>query len=154
EYTLGGLIVSGPLAGTQFLSDGSPAPFTDGEQLDATALSALASGRIAGQHVGPSASGDQIARDWQVLAPQERGSIFAHAKFELGERSELSLQGIYGVGEVVARKGGYIFSRPLDEITIYQDNAFLPEQLRTRMIETGTESFTFRKQVSTEDLLN
>jgi len=154
EYTFGGLIVSSPLAGTQFLDDGTPAPFPNGDILDATATSALRSGRIAGLHAGGEASGGQIARYDQVLASQERENFFAHVKYELDDSTTLSLQGIYGKGTIVARKGGYIFSRPLDEITIYQDNAFLPESLRTRMIDEGIQSFVLHKQISPEDPLN
>jgi len=157
EFTLGGLIVSSPLAGTQFLDDGSPAPFFNGDVMDFTATSSLRTGRIAGIQVGgrgSQASGDQIARHDQVLAPQERGNFFTNVKFDLNDTTELSLQAMYGSGKVTARKGGYIFSRPLDEITIYQDNAFLPEALRARMIATNTQSFILHKQVSPEDLLN
>lgn len=154
EFTLGGLIVSSPLAGTQFLADGTPVPFVNGDIMDATAVTAARTGRIAGAHAGGNASGDQIARHDQVLASQERGNFFSHLKYELSDTTTLSLQGIYGRGKVVARKGGYIFSRPLDEVTIYQDNAFLPEQLRTRMINENIQSFVLHKQVSPEDLLN
>lgn len=157
EFTLGGLIVSSPLAGTQFLDDGSPAPFFNGDLMDITATTALRSGRIAGIHVGgrgTQTSGDQIERHHQVLAPQERGNFFTHVKYDLNDTTELSLQGMYGRGKVTARKGGYIFSRALDEITIYQDNAFLSEELRARMVATGTQSFLLHKQVSSEDPLN
>jgi len=157
EFTLGGLIVSSPLAGTQFLDDGSPAPFFNGDVMDVTATNALRTGRIAGIHVGgrgTQTSGDQIDRHDQVLAPQERGNFFSHIKYDLNDTTKLSLQGMYGKGKITARKGGYIFSRALDEITIYRDNAFLPEELRARMIATNAQSFILHKQVSPEDLLN
>src|SRR5690606_11367043 len=87
-YTLGGLIWSGPLAGTHFLDDGTPAQFFDGDLMDATAKAALARGQIDGTHVGgrgSQASGDQVDRHHQVLAPQERGNFFAHLKYDLNE---------------------------------------------------------------------
>ena len=154
EFTLGGLIVSSSLAGTQFLPNGTPAPFINGDVMDATAVTSLKTGRIAGIHVGGQASGDQIARHDQVLASQQRGNFFSHVKFDLNDTTELSLQGMYGWGKVTARKSGYIFSRALDEITIYQDNAFLPAELRTRMIQGKVQSFLLHKQVSPEDPLN
>jgi len=52
EFTLGGLIVSSSLAGTQFLPNGTPAPFINGDVMDATAVTSLKTGRIAGIHVG------------------------------------------------------------------------------------------------------
>jgi len=155
EYTLGGLIISSPLAGTQFLDNGSPAPFVNGDLLDATATTAQRAGRVAGSQAGGNnPSGGQIARVDQVLAPIERGNFFSHMKFDLSNTTELSLQAMYGRGKVTARKSGYIFSRALDEITIYRDNAFLPEELRTRMTQGNVQSFIMHKQVSPDDLLN
>ena len=154
EYTFGGLIVSSPLAGTEFLPDGTPIPFANGTVMDSTAVTALRTNRIAGIQAGGQASGGQIARYDQVLASQERGNFFSHVKFDLNDTTQLSLQGMYGRGKVTARKGGYIFSRALDEITIYQDNAFLPAELRTRMAQGNVQSFLLHKQVSPEDLLN
>src|SRR5690606_16083528 len=41
NQTFGGLITHGPLAGTHFLSDGSPATYFDGELLDGAAIAGL-----------------------------------------------------------------------------------------------------------------
>lgn len=156
-YTLGGLIATGPLAGTQFLSDGTPAPYFDGDIMDFTATSALSRGQINGSHVGgrgSQTSGDVIALESQVLAPQDRGSLFAHLKYDISDSTELSLQAIYGRGTVRARKGGYIFSRSLEQITIFDDNAFLPETIRQQMADKNISSFVLSKQVSPADLLN
>jgi iron complex outermembrane recepter protein len=157
NHTLGGLIWSGPLAGTHFLDDGTPAKFFNGDVMDFTATSALARGQIDGIHVGgrgSQASGDQVDRHHQVLAPQVRGNFYANIKHDINDNNSFSLQGIYGDGTITARKAGYIFSRPLDQITIFQDNAFLPEELRQQMIANNVQSFQMRKQVSSEDILN
>jgi iron complex outermembrane receptor protein len=156
-YTLGGLIATGPLAGTQILDNGTPAPFVDGSIMDFTATSALARKEVNGSHVvapGSRGTGDDIALESQVLAPQDRGNLFAHLKYNLSDDTELSLQAIYGKGTVKARKAGYIFNRALEQITIYDDNAFLPESIRQQMVEKKISSFVLSKQVSPADSLN
>lgn len=146
--TTGGLITSGPLAGTQFLSDGTPAPFHAGEVLDSTALTGLNSGRIAGTQVG--GSGDNIVR--MVQGAQERYSVLGMFTHDLNDTTTLELQGLYGYSFVGNQKLGYSFVSPW-QMTIYKDNAFLPESLRQRMEDAGVDSFLFNREVSPEDEL-
>ncbi|HEX7081777.1 MAG TPA: TonB-dependent receptor [Gammaproteobacteria bacterium] len=150
-YTYGGLIRTGPLAGIQFLEDGTPAEFCDGEILDSGALRAQAEGEIAGSQVG--GCGDQRDRDDMVLAGQERGSLFARASIDIGEDTQFYVQGLYGYNKIENAKFGYVFTTPW-ALTIYDDNPFLPEEIRTRMQEEGIESFQLHKQIPERDPLN
>lgn len=150
-FTYGGLIRTGPLAGTQFLEDGTPAPFCDGELLDSAALAAQARGEIAGIQVG--GCGNQRDRDDMVMAGQERGSMLARATFDLNERTRFSVQGIYGYNQIENAKFGYVFTTPWP-LTIYDDNPYLPEEIRTRMSEEGISSFQLHKQIPERDPLN
>jgi len=150
-FTYGGLIRTGPLAGTQFLEDGTPAPFCDGELLDSTALAAQARGEIAGLQVG--GCGNQRARDDMVMAGQERGSMLARATFELSEDTRFSIQGLYGYNKIENAKFGYVFTTPWP-LTIYDDNPYLPDEIRDRMAEEGISSFQLHKQIPERDPLN
>ena len=150
-YTYGGLIRTGPLAGTQFLEDGTPAPFCDGELLDAAAVTAKARGEIAGLQVG--GCGGQRSRDDMALPSQERGSVLARATFDLNDETRFSVQGLYGYNKIENTKFGYVFTTPW-ALTIYDDNAFLPEEIRQRMAEEGISSFQLHKQIPERDPLN
>lgn len=150
-YTYGGLIRTGPLAGTQFLADGTPAPYCDGEILDSAAVAAKARGEVAGFQVG--GCGDQRARDDMVLPAQERGSLLARATFDLNDDTRFSIQGIYGYNKIENAKFGYVFTTPWP-LTIYDDNPFLPEEIRQRMAEAGISSFQLHKQIPERDPLN
>lgn len=124
----GGLITGGPLAGTQFLSDGTPAAFVPGDY----ATSATQSG----------GSGWDSSLDDTLSPGQKRGSGFAYLSYDLNDRTKLYLQGMYGVNQVEYDKPGVQLLGPW-QARIYSDNAYLPESLRQRMIEEGIDSFPF-----------
>ncbi len=129
SYTFGGLATSGVLAGTEFLPGGTYAPFVDG---------AIVSGSV--QSGGSGA--DMAHRYWPMTA-NDRSSLFAHLKYDLGNL-EWFIQGVYGRGRVERDKGpnmmhgGWIG-------TIYVDNAYLDESLRQQMIDAGEASFSFAR---------
>ena len=150
-YTYGGLIPSGPLSGTQFLAGGPSAPYENGSILDSSAQSGLANGVIQGNHVNPN--GDMLNRDTQALAGQERMSLFARYSYDLNATTRASLQAIYARNEVENFKLGYVLNGPWTP-TIYQNNAFLPEDLRQQMVNEGIGSFPLAKQVPPSDPLN
>ena len=156
--TFGGIIRYGPLAGTHFVADGSAEPFEAGDVLDASALAGLASvspenphGIIQGTQVG--GSGDQFDRESMRRAELERYSLFANVDYELTDRITGSLQLIGGYSYVDNQKVGYVLSGTWP-ITIYAENPFLPEDIRTRMQEEGIESFRLDKRVSPRDPLH
>lgn len=126
-YTYGGLIVSGPLAGTQFLAGGTPAPFVSGDlRTDTT--------QAGGSGVDPAA--DQI---W-ILPDQRRLNGFARLTTGLAPDTSLWLQLLAGHSKNHFGKDMASLWGPW-AATIYRDNAFLPESIRTRMTETSIDSF-------------
>ena len=135
-YTYGGLITGGPLAGTQFLEGGTPAPFYEGE--------------VAGGGVQSGGSGVDPNSEYYWLVPdQERESLFARYTHEFDNGLTAFVQGFMGQNESGSGSFPEPFSGPW-ALNIQQDNAFLAESIRNRMIEEGIESFPFER--STADL--
>ena len=149
--TFGGLIPSGPLAGTHFLSDGTPAAFHPGQILDSNAIAGVNQGRVTGNQVG--GSGDDITADRIVQGEQERASLLGLYTYDFSDTTTLTLQGIYGHSFVGNQKWGYAFVPPW-QMTIYDDNPYLPESLRQRMEDEGVESFALHRDVSPRDALS
>lgn len=129
-YTFGGLITSGVLAGTEFLPDGTPVPFQDGEV-------------ISGAVQSGGSGADMAHRYWPVTA-NERSSLFAHVTYDVSDTLQWFFQGLYGRGHVERDKGPNMMHGPW-AATIYVDNAYLDEELRQRMIDAGETSFTFAR---------
>lgn len=129
QYTPGGLILSGPLAWTQFLPGGVPAPFVAGDDASGTA------------QVG----GDGVDVAWyNYFTPDTtRGSAFAHLTYDLTPNVTAFVQGLYGYNETayLSPPAGAQFGTWA--ATIYRDNAFLPESIRQAMMDQGLESFRF-----------
>ena len=138
SYTYGGLITSGPLAGTQFLAGGVPAPFESGQYRTATTQS-------GGSGVDPAA--DLI---W-ILPDQERLSSFA--RFTTQPTASLSL-----FAQLIAARTQNAFDKDPPslwgpwEATIYSDNAFLPQSIRDRMGTAGIQSFRLGRMGADGDL--
>lgn len=137
-YTYGGLILSGPLAGTQFLAGGVPAPFIRGELPTDTT-------QAGGSGVDPAA--DQI---W-ILPDQRRLNGFARFTTEVAPDTSAWLQ-------LLAGHSRNHFGKDMPSLwgpwaaTIYRDNAFLPESVRTRMAEANIDSFRLGRVGSDGDL--
>src|SRR5690606_12317612 len=131
--TFGGLITHGPLAGTQFLPDGTPAPYLNGEILDGAAMAGLNSrtaanpngiitGNMQSNNIG---SCDHIAYRNVVMASQERASFLGLAKVDINDDTTFTAQVVLGRNEIANERGGYSWAGTRDRITIYADNAFL-----------------------------
>jgi iron complex outermembrane receptor protein len=124
QFTPGGLILSGPAAGMQFLPGGALAPFVRGT--DATATTQV--------------GGDGVDLAWyNYFTPEStRGSAFAHLTFDLSDRTSLFLQGLFGTNETtyLSPPAGGQFQTW--SVTIFPDNAFLPDAVRAA---TGNQSF-------------
>ena len=142
--TFGGLIRKGPLAGTQFLSDGTAAPFHDGSILDRSARSGLANGTLQGNQVG--GSGDQVDRWDMRRAENKRYSIYLNYKHQLSDNLTGSVQGLVGRSTVDNQKIGYVLSGTWP-VTIYSGNPYLPEDVQQRMDALGLDSFQMDKRV-------
>lgn len=148
QYTFGGLIPSGPLAGLIFDNDGSVGQFQDGSLLDYTARNAS---DYRGLQVG--GTGDNSALHGLVLPDQERYSVFGRVTVDITPDIEFSLQGMHGYNFIDNLKTGYIFYSPWG-LTIQRDNAFLPESVRQQMFAEGVTTFPLHKVIPETDPLN
>ena len=122
------LIASG-LLGMEFRPDGSLVPHDYGTYY--------------GVPIFQSGGGDArqaFYENFPISAPVERVSGFAHAEFEVSDGITLFAEGSYG-----RIKGTTLGAqrRDLGNLTIYQDNAFLPEAVADTMAEYGLASIPF-----------
>ncbi|MBC2777076.1 TonB-dependent receptor domain-containing protein [Parasphingopyxis marina] len=130
----------------QFRSDGTFAPFMTGSPT--TARPGVPPARSAG------GSGDDIGAEVQTIYPDiERDAIYAYADYEVADGFTMFAQYIRGSNETFRYNTprGSIQGTPT-AVTIFQDNAYLPDAIRQTMITEGLESFTLRRQGSAEDI--
>lgn len=138
NYTFGGLITGGPLAGTEFLDGGTPAPFARGALYTGVTQSGGSGANPAASHV------------W--LQPDQR-RLSAFARFSMQPNAATSLY-----AQVLAGRTRNAFGKEPAalwgawEATIYADNAFLPEAIRSQMQVLGLDSFRFARAASRGEL--
>jgi iron complex outermembrane recepter protein len=125
--TPGGLISTGPLAGTQFLADGTPAPFDSG------AVSGLLSYGGDGYLAGADAS---------LINPVEWNTAFMRADYQVTPSLTLFAEGGYGDSD--AAYPVRLYQRDAN-ITISRQNAYLDAATAARMDALGLTSFTLGK---------
>ena len=125
--TPGGLISTGPLAGTQFLADGSPAPFNSG----------VVSGLL-------SYGGDAYlaGADMWLVNPVEWDTAFVRAELEIAPALTLFAEGGYGDSDSTYNVRYY---QRDGNITVSRQNAYLDAATATRMDALGQTSFLLGK---------
>jgi len=99
---------------------------------------------------------DDLGAEAITLYPDlERYSAFAYADFEATESLTFFAQFLHGRTEVdqfnTPRSS---FGGTPTALTIFQDNAFLPMDLRQTMIDNNIDSFTLRRMGSVQDIGN
>jgi iron complex outermembrane receptor protein len=124
--SLGGLITTGVLAGTQFGSGG--------------AISQRQFGTPAGaMYTLGGELQDQAA--FQTLdIPLQQTTAFARLSFDVSDAIELF--GEFNYGKAKARNLS-VFNWRFGDLTLRSDNAFLPDTLRTQLATAGEASFQF-----------
>jgi iron complex outermembrane receptor protein len=126
NMTPGGLIVSGPLKGTAFGPGGVPFAFNYGQVFGAS--------MIGGGNVGENLSNATL-----LSTPIEAVTGFTHVDFELAPAVTL-------FGELTAAwsKSSGQTQQPRDagNLTIRQDNAYLPDSVRAAMLANGLQTIT------------
>lgn len=138
-YTYGGLIPSGPLAGTRFRSDGTPAVFERGEIVDPPFA------QSGGDGVNP-------LRDNEIYPETKRNGGFLFLDYELTDNLTAYVQGVYGQSTVTYVVSELRLYSPFGtQATIYRDNAFLPESIQTAMDAAAIDSFPFHRMSSLDD---
>jgi iron complex outermembrane receptor protein len=114
----GGLVLSGPFAGQQFLPGGALAPFHNG----------LA---------GSGGDGPSLNTSYDLRAPLDRLNLLAAAVYDVTR--EIRLSGDFRLANV--RSGTAIFPDFSAPLSIKADNAFLPAGARDQLVAAGQPSF-------------
>ena len=121
-FTYNGLILAGPLRGTEFLPGGGTRQFQYGTSVGSAYM-------IGGDGINPSGS--------KPLAyPLQRNTIYVRPEYEFSDALKVSADLSWSHSET----GGPSFSYPTG-FTIQSDNAYLPDSVRTRMAAAGVTSF-------------
>lgn len=123
--TPGGIINNTILRGTQFGPGGVPMAFQYGEYAGTTNM------------VGGSNTGININTGPAIAPALERVAGYGRASFQLSDNVTAALE----LSHAATTGGGPTLPARDTAIRIAQDNAFLPESIRTVMIENGIESF-------------
>jgi iron complex outermembrane receptor protein len=122
--TLGGLITSGPLKGTQFLPGGATSQFQYGTNVGSQYMT-------GGGGIYP---GDLI----NLVTPLEHGSFLARATFDFDPKTQGFVEASLGYSRSQFNLSA---SYDLGTITIQKDNAFLPASVRSLMTTNNITSF-------------
>lgn len=141
SYTYGGIIASGPLAGTKFLDDGTPAAF------EFTGINDVRNTTQVG------GDGAQFSKDQMKRAGQERASIFLNYRHDFSDSLTGSLSALYGNSYVDNQKVGYFLWSSWAP-TIYSGNPYLPASVQQAMDDAGVSSFRLGKRANQADSFN
>jgi iron complex outermembrane receptor protein len=133
----GGLITSGVLRGTTFRPDGSSFAHDYGTFFGTGPT--FANGGIF-QSGGSADPVNGFYNNFPLVAPVERIVGFGHVKFDISDNLQIFAEGSYG--QVNSATLGAA-SRNTGNITIQRDNAFLPADLRARLVTANQTSFSF-----------
>lgn len=137
SYTNGGVILSGPLAGTQFLDGGVPAPFEPGT--------------IVGPLNQQGGSGyDQGSKVW-VTPDLHRQNLFSRLAYDIDDGRSVALQAMHAKSTTAFDGHPQAFYTTA-LATIRRDNAFLPATIAERMDEAGIDSFMLARMSSSNDI--
>jgi len=124
----GGLIVSGPLRGLQFLPGGATAPFEYGTDVGPSLM-------VGGQGFGETTYQALIA------IPLQRTNALAHLRYALTDGIEAFVEASYARSRSVSR--GLV---PRDSgttaITVRRDNAYLPASVRDAMVAANVTTIS------------
>ncbi len=141
-----------PLQGMQFSRDG--------QSISPYILSSVATPSPVG--VPPSrhsilngGSGDDFNSQNANLMPEfDRDAFFVYADYAFSENFTAYVQALRASNETwqYNQPGGSFHGTPTT-LTIFQDNAYLPDSVRQTMIDNDIDSFTFRRMGSMSDIL-
>lgn len=124
--TLGGLITSGVLRGTQFGVGGVAQPFVFGTP--------------AGSSYNIGGDSSDLAKFWQLEIPLEQSNLFSRLSYDFSEAFKVFAEGTYSKA-IADSQGPYNFN--FGNLTIQRDNAFLPAALQAQMTAANQTSFSY-----------
>jgi outer membrane receptor protein involved in Fe transport len=133
-----------------FSSDGTLASFARGSQ--------SAVGNRAQTSAGGGSGTDNNTDRPNVLPSSKRTNAFAYVDYDVTDTVNVYVQGLYSEQELAAPNFGGIFCpasvgcQGNQGITIFADNAFLPADVRARMVSSGIASFTMGRIGHSADL--
>ncbi|MXO66165.1 TonB-dependent receptor plug domain-containing protein [Altericroceibacterium endophyticum] len=125
--TKNGLIIGGPLRGTEFNADGTTFQHDYGTYYGAGLFQS-----------GGSGTKNAFYENFAVSSPSERINTFAHAEYDLSPGTKIFAEGAYS--RVTATTLG-AQRRDIANITITRDNAFLPDSVAAQMDALELPSF-------------
>ncbi len=131
NQTYGGLIVGGPLAGTQFLPGGATS------QLDVSACPIRNAG---GTYCTPRQPLPWAAVQANVAAPVERGSAYVRLTDEITSTVSVFADVLYGSSKTTYQTVPFN-ATSAGLLTINNDNAYLPQTIRDQMAANNLTSF-------------
>jgi outer membrane receptor protein involved in Fe transport len=148
RYTEGGLInqPGSSLDRLMFLPDGSATPFVQGP------VAAIGTGTFSQSGgIGFRRLLDGGAGAGGLYPNLERQTAFVHADYQLTDNFSLFAEVMYGHSVTNYNQGGgAMFSQW--QLTIFRENAFLPDNIRQTMINEGLDSFSLSRMASKADL--
>ena len=145
-------IISAPgtaIQGLKFDRNGNYSPFVPGSV--ATGTIGAAGARTVG------GDGDDLGGDpnevFTIWPDTDRSAIFAYGEYELFDNFKVFGQYLRGTSHQFQwnTPRGSLLAQPT-QVTIFQDNAFLPEALRQTMITNNIQSFSLRRTGSIQDI--
>jgi outer membrane receptor protein involved in Fe transport len=129
--SLNGLVIAGPLRGTEFNPDGSTFTHNYG---------------VYGSGLFQSGGGDPVLPFYQFFSlssPSERFNAFTNVDFDVADNLNLFAQGSFGHVEGSQLGASRRDVSPAGSYQIQRDNAFLPPAVLARMIQTGAQTLPF-----------
>lgn len=130
--TLGGVILTGPLANTQFMTGGVPAAFQPGTVPVATPLAIVGS---------PDAS----RTDGNIISGTHTLNAFQRISYEVSDSFQPYLQMMQSKGEQ-SYKGNQTFHYGPYSYTMFSGNPFIPAATQAQMTNLNLPSFTLARQ--------
>ena len=127
QATYGGLIVSGPLVGTQFLGNG--------------ATSVHDYGSPGASNYAWVNGGDGAKGNLGLLPGQKRFSAFLRTELDVSDKVTLFAEGLYAQSHTDQEAFYNYATTALAQYTIYRDNAYLPAAIAARMDTAGITEF-------------
>ncbi len=127
QASYGGLIVSGPLVGTQFLAGGATAPFNYGSP--------------GASNYAWTNGGDGAKGNLGLLPGQKRLSAFLRTELDVGDSITVFAEGLYARSHTDQEAFYNYATTALAQYTIYRDNAYLPSAIAARMDASGITEF-------------
>jgi outer membrane receptor protein involved in Fe transport len=147
RYTYGGLInqPGSALDRLKFQPDGTTAPFVLGP------IAAVGSGTYSQSGgIGDNYEADRTG-DGSLFPGVARRSAFGYLRYDISDDTRVFAQALYGHSYVdFVNVGAVQFGQW--QATVYQDNAYLPDNVREVMQREGLQQFGFSRMASSADL--